>query len=134
MNNYQRVIDLSKELIASIEARDGLLMQQKFDALELAYKEEFGDALNCYEAIKAFVLMNFASAKYFAHNNMFAQAHARYEEVSKRMGGFMNSKTRFLYMIHTTCIEVYNKGHEFFQYYKYFHRAKHFIIGFRCVR
>ena len=93
MNNYQRVIDLSKEVIASVEARDGLLMQQKIDALKLAYKEEFGDALNCYEAIKAFVLMNFASAKFFAHNNMFAQAHARYEEVSKRMGGFMNSKS-----------------------------------------
>lgn len=93
MNNYQRVIDLSKELIANVDARDGLLMQQKIDSLELAYKEEFGDALNCYEAIKAFVLMNFASAKYFAHNNMFAQAHARYEEVSKRMGGFMNSKS-----------------------------------------
>ena len=93
MDNYQRVIDLAKELIASVEARDGLLMQQKIDALELAYKEEFRDSLYCYEAIFTFVLMNLASAKYFAHNNMFALAHARYEEVSTRMGGFMNSKS-----------------------------------------
>ena len=93
MDNYQRVIDLSKELIASVGARDGLLMQQNIDALELAYKEEFGDSLYCYEAIYAFVLMNLASAKYFAHNNMFAQVHARYEEVSKRMSGFMNSES-----------------------------------------
>lgn len=93
MDNYQRVISLSKELIASVEARDGLLMQQKIDALEQAYKEEFGDSLYCYEAIFAFVLMNLASAKYFAHNNMYALAHARYEEVSKRMEGFMNSKS-----------------------------------------
>jgi hypothetical protein len=92
MDNYPRVIDLAKELIASVEVRDGLLMQQKIDALELAYKEEFRDSLYCYEAIFAFVLMNLASAKYFAHNNMFAQTHARYEDVSKRMGGFMNSK------------------------------------------
>ena len=92
MDNYQRVIDLAKELIASVEARDGLLMQQKIDALELAYKEEFRDSLYCYEAIFTFVLMNLASAKYFAHNNMFALAHARYEEVSTRMGDFMNSK------------------------------------------
>jgi len=93
MDNYQRVIDLAKELIASVEARDGLLMQQKIDALELAYKEEFRDSLYCYEAIFTFVLMNLASAKYFAHNNMFALAHERYEEVSTRMGGFMNSKS-----------------------------------------
>lgn len=93
MDNYQKVIDLAKELIASVEARDGLLMQQKIDALELAYKEEFGDSLYCYEAIFTFVLMNLASAKYFAHNNMFALAHARYEEVSTRMGDFMNSKS-----------------------------------------
>lgn len=93
MDNYQRIIDLAKELIASVEARDGLLMQQKIDALELAYKEEFRDSLYCYEAIFTFVLMNLASAKYFAHNNMFALAHERYEEVSTRMGGFMNSKS-----------------------------------------
>ena len=93
MDNYQRVIDLAKELIASVEVRDGLLMQQKIDALELAYKEEFRDSLYCYEAIFTFVLMNLASAKYFAHNNMFALAHERYEEVSTRMGGFMNSKS-----------------------------------------
>lgn len=93
MDNYQRVIDLAKELIASVEARDGLLMQQKIDALELAYKEEFRDSLYCYEAIFTFVLMNLASAKYFAHNNMFALAQERYEEVSTRMGGFMNSKS-----------------------------------------
>ena len=93
MDNYQRVIDLAKELIASVEARDGLLMQQKIDALELAYKEEFRDSLYCYEAIFTFVLMNLASAKYFAHNNMFALAHERYEEVSTRMGGFMNLKS-----------------------------------------
>ena len=84
---------MAKELIASVEARDGLLMQQKIDALELAYKEEFRDSLYCYEAIFTFVLMNLASAKYFAHNNMFALAQERYEEVSTRMGGFMNSKS-----------------------------------------
>ena len=63
MNGYQRVIDLANELFASVESRNSLLMQQKMDALELAYKKEFGDSLDCYEAIKAFVLMNLASAK-----------------------------------------------------------------------
>lgn len=91
MNGYQRVIDLANELFASAESRNSLLMQQKMDALELAYKKEFGDSLDCYEAIKAFVLMNLASAKYFAHNNMFALMHARYDDVKGRMEGFMKS-------------------------------------------
>lgn len=39
MHDYQKIIALSKELIASVDARDGLLMQQKVDALELAYKK-----------------------------------------------------------------------------------------------
>ena len=93
MNNYQRVVDLARGLIVSVEARDGLLMQKRIDALEQAYKEEFGDSLYCYEAMFAYVLMNLASAKYFTHNNMYAQVHGRYDEVSKRMGGFMNSKS-----------------------------------------
>lgn len=76
MEGYQRVIDLANELFASVESRNSLLMQQKMDALELAYKKEFGDSLDSYEAVKAFVLMNLASAKYFAHNNIFALMHA----------------------------------------------------------
>lgn len=45
MSSNQKFIALSKELIASVDARDGLLMQQKMDALELAYKNEFSDRL-----------------------------------------------------------------------------------------
>lgn len=93
MHNYQRVTDLSKELIASVDARNGILMQQKVDALELAYKKEFGDSLNGYESFKAFVMMNLASAKYFAYNNMFALTHQRYQEVADRMGGFRESRS-----------------------------------------
>lgn len=92
MHDYPKIIDLSKELIAGVDARNGLLMQQKVDALELAYKEEFGDSLDSFESIRAFVLMNLASAKYFAHNNMFALMHARYQDVAGRMDGFLKSK------------------------------------------
>lgn len=92
MRNYQRVIDLSNELVASVEARDGILMQQKVEALELAYKEEFGDSLDSYESFKAFVMMNLASARYFAHNNMFALVHARFDEVAFRVDGFLKSR------------------------------------------
>lgn len=92
MHDYQKVIALSKELIASVDARDGLLMQQKVDALELAYKEEFGDSLNGFASFKAFVMMNLASARYFAYNNMFALVHARYDEVAYQMGGFLKLK------------------------------------------
>lgn len=88
MYNYQRIIDLSNELIAAVTARDGLIMQQKVDALDLAYNEEFGDSLGCFDAIKAFVLMNLAGAKYFAYNNMFELMHARYEEAASWMEGF----------------------------------------------
>ena len=91
MYNYQRIIDLSNELIAAVTARDGLIMQQKVDALDLAYNEEFGDSLDCFDAIKAFVLMNLASAKYFAHNNMYRLMQARYWEVASQINDFENN-------------------------------------------
>ena len=89
MSGNQKFIDISKELIASVDARDGLLMQQIMDALELAYKNEFPDRLGCYEDVFAYVLMSLASARYFAYNNMYEQVHARYNEVEKRMNGFL---------------------------------------------
>lgn len=92
MSSNQKFIDLSKELIASVDARDGLLMQQKMDALELAYKNEFPNRLGCYEDVFAYVLMSLASAKFFAYNNMYEQVHARYNEVEKRMNGFLKSE------------------------------------------
>ena len=92
MHNYQRVIELSNELIAAVEGRNGLLMQQKVDELETAYKEKFGDSLDSFEAIRTFVLLNMASAKYFAHNNMYGLAHMRYNDVAQRMDGFLKSK------------------------------------------
>lgn len=91
-SSNHEIIDISKELIASVNARDGLLMQHKMEVLELAYKKEFPDCLDCYEDVFAYVLMNLASAKYFAYNNMYEQAHARYNEVKKWMGGFLKSE------------------------------------------
>ena len=89
MHNYKRVIELATELIASVKARDGLSMQQQMDALESAYKGEFGDSLDSYDAIKAFVLMNLASAKYFSYNNMYGLAHLRHKEVAERIECFL---------------------------------------------
>ena len=91
MHNYKKVIDLSNELIASVENHNGFLMQQTIEALDLAYKDEFGDSLDCYDAIKAFVLMNLASAKYFSFNNMFSLTHLRYNDVAERMDGFLKT-------------------------------------------
>ncbi len=85
-------MDLSNELIASVDARNGLLMQQRMDALELSYKNEFPDRLSCYEDVFAYVLMSLASARYFAYNNMYEQVHARYNEVEMRMNGFLKSE------------------------------------------
>ena len=85
MSNNQKFIDLSKELIANVDARDGLLMQQKMDALELAYKNEFPDRLGCYKDVFAYVLMSLASARYFAYNNMYGQVNARYNEMEERI-------------------------------------------------
>lgn len=87
MKNYQRVIELSNKLIAAVEARNAIEMQQLFDDLELAYGEEFGDSLDCYEAVHAFALMNLAGARYFSFNNMFTHTHNRYEEMAYRMEG-----------------------------------------------
>lgn len=92
MHNYTRVIELSNELIAAVESRNGILMQQKIDALETAYRKEFGDTLSDNESVRAFMLMNLASARYFAYNNMFGLVHARYKEVADRIGGFWESE------------------------------------------
>lgn len=54
-SSNQKIIDISKELIASVNARDGLLMQHKMEVLELAYKKEFPDCLDCYEDVFAYV-------------------------------------------------------------------------------
>ncbi len=89
MHNYQKVIDISNDLVAAVEARDGCLMQKKINDLEQVYKDEFGDSLDSYDAYKAFVVMNLASARYFAHNNMFSLAHERYNDVAERMDGFL---------------------------------------------
>lgn len=91
MYNYQKVIDLANELIISVKARESLRMQQRLDELDLSYKEEFGDSLDCFEAIEAFAKMNLASAMYFAYNNMFKLVHVRYYEVAERMDVFLSS-------------------------------------------
>ena len=49
-------MDLVDELIASVEARDSLSMQQKIDDLELAYKEEFSDSLGSFTMSSAHVV------------------------------------------------------------------------------
>ena len=92
MHNYKKAIDLSNELISSVRNRDALLMQQQLDALDLAYREEFGDYLDSFESMKAFVLMNLASAKYFSHNNMFSLVHCRFKDVAERIEGFLKSR------------------------------------------
>ncbi len=88
MYNYSRVIDIAQNLISSVDARDVLQMQKDLDKLELAYKQEFGNRLDSYEAVYAYMLMNLSSAQYFAFNNMFGLAHARFDEVEPKMDGF----------------------------------------------
>lgn len=83
MYNYSNVIELSNDLIVSVKARESLRMQQKLDELEQSYKEEFGDFLDCFEAIEAFAKLNLASAMYFAYNNMFGLVHAGYDDVAE---------------------------------------------------
>lgn len=91
MYNYQRIKDLSTNLIEAVKAHDPLLMQQRIDELERAYKKEYGDRIDGYDSWYAFVLMNMASMRYFAHNNMSGLVHARYEDVASRIVGFRES-------------------------------------------
>lgn len=66
-------------------------MQQHIDELERAYKEEYGDRIDDYDSWYAFVLMNLASMRYFAHNNMYGLVHVRYSDVVSRIEGFRKS-------------------------------------------
>lgn len=88
MYNYQRVQDISFKLIEAVKARDALQMQLLVDELERAYKEEYSDRIDGYDSWYAFVLMNLASIRYFAHNNMYGLVHARYDDVASRIEGF----------------------------------------------
>jgi len=88
MKNYQRIIDLSERLISSVASRDALCMQENIEVLDNAYREEFGDSIDGFESFRAFALMNLAGARYFAFNNMFSQAHGRFDEMANRMEGF----------------------------------------------
>lgn len=91
MHNYQRIIDIANSLIEAVDARDSLRMQKCIDELEDAYKSEYDDSIDGYKAMYAFVLMNLASARYFAFNNMYEFVHARYDDVQSRMDGFRQS-------------------------------------------
>lgn len=91
MYNYQRIKNLSTDLIEAVKAHDPILMQQRIDELERAYKKEYGDRIDGYDSWYAFVLMNMASMRYFAHNNMSGLVHARYEDVASRIVGFRES-------------------------------------------
>lgn len=92
MRNYQQIIDIAKCLIQAVDARDYNRMQEIVEQLDKAYKKEFGDSLDSYQAYYAFVLMNLASARYFSFNNMYGQVHERYKEVEKYMNVFRNNK------------------------------------------
>ena len=92
MKKYSYILSLSDELISAVNARDALTMQQKIDELEAAYKKCFGNRLDCFEAFHAFVKMQLAAMRYFAHNNMFEYVHSRYKEVAERMEGFLDAE------------------------------------------
>lgn len=92
MKKYSYISALSDELISAVNARDALMMQQKIDELETAYKKCFGNRLDCFEAFHAFVKMQLAAMRYFAHNNMFEYVHSRYKEVAERMVGFLDAE------------------------------------------
>ena len=91
MRNYKLVNELSDSLIKAVDERDGSGMQKAIEALECAYKSEFGGSIDGYEALHAFVQMNLASVRYFAFNNMYGMVHARYDDVARRMDGIRKS-------------------------------------------
>lgn len=91
MHNYKRINNISASLIEAVNTHDALLMQQQIDELERAYKEEYGDRVDGYDSWYAFVMMNLASMRYFAHNNMYGLVHARYDDVASRIEGFRKS-------------------------------------------
>lgn len=92
MKKYSYILSLSDELISAVNARDALTMQQKIEELETAYKKCFGSRLDCFEAFHAFVKMQLAAMRYFAHNNMFEYVHSRYKDVAERMEGFLDAE------------------------------------------
>ena len=92
MKKYSYILSLSDELISAVNARDALTMQQKIDELEAAYKKCFGNRLDCFEAFHAFVKMQLAAMRYFAHNNMFEYVHSRYKDVAERMESFLDAE------------------------------------------
>ena len=89
MKNYSRVITLASELSAAVAERNGKLMQEKFDALDLTCKAEFGSNLKSYDSFLAFSQVMLANARYFAFNNMYEYLHANFDNLKIRYDGMM---------------------------------------------
>ncbi|WP_321438113.1 hypothetical protein [uncultured Bacteroides sp.] len=89
MKNYSRVITLASELSAAVAVRNGKLMQEKFDALDLTCKAEFGSNLKSYDSFLAFSQVMLANARYFAFNNMYEYLHVNFDKLKVRYDGMM---------------------------------------------
>ena len=84
MKNYPKVIKLSKALHEAVDLKDPLAMADAFEALDNAYKEEFGDKLESYEAFHAYFAMMYAGTRYLAFNNFYEDVHKNCTEVKER--------------------------------------------------
>ncbi len=82
--DYDRVLRLSDDLIAAVEARNAVLMQEKSEELDQAYREEFGDSIESYESFYAFCKMHLAAARYCAYNNMYGKVQHIANEIRTR--------------------------------------------------
>lgn len=90
--NYDRVVRLSEDLLDAVDAKDAVLMQEKSEELDRAYKEEFGDSIESYESLYAFCKMHLAAVRFCAYNNMYGKVQHIVNDIRTRFEGLRKAK------------------------------------------
>lgn len=86
--DYNRVVGLSEDLMAAVDAKDAVLMQEISEELDSAYKEEYGDSIESFESFFAFCKMHLAAVRYCAFNNMYGKVQHIVDDIRSRFDGF----------------------------------------------
>ena len=95
-SGYDHFFDLSDRLLASVEDKSDDGMLSAMDALESAYQKDFGEALDSFDAVKAFFYMKYASLKCLSYNNFYELCRPQYQEVKDRYDRMILDSSCFL--------------------------------------
>lgn len=87
--DIKRIENETRALLDAVENRDIESMARRFEELEKAYEEEFGDKIGAPELFPVFCRMQYAFLKYLTFGNFYTKAHDLADETLDRIDRFM---------------------------------------------